>query len=267
MTAYELMIKTNHHIIKDGELTDAQKANIVRQLLAARTDERDILNFYKKIKADGGTYPGYYLPPYNDNKKYQTVIPMSPKTHILSMNAYEMEILRLLYLFAPENLIVKDMVRGTFKRLENSCPGGDCCQGECFHSSLPVIRFFSVAALHDKPWIKRLVDKINKGIDRKYKDNATAYYWLCLSELPYDIAEPGLLKYKNEFIARLEKSVSMNTEKAKMYQSVFYYVYRDCLSAFSEYSYIKNRQPYVSEKDGRLCFDMSCAEKYTNNHC
>ena len=49
MTAYELMIKTNHHIIKDGELTDAQKANIVRQLLAARSDERTKQNFYKAV--------------------------------------------------------------------------------------------------------------------------------------------------------------------------------------------------------------------------
>ena len=120
MTAYELMIKTNHHLIKGGELSDAQKANIVRQLLVAQTGENEIQKFYKKMKADGATYPGYFLPPYNNNKKYQTVIPMSPKTHILSMNAYEMEILRLLYLFVPENPIVKDMVEGTFKRLENS---------------------------------------------------------------------------------------------------------------------------------------------------
>lgn len=108
------------------------------------------------------------------------------------MNAYEMDILRLLHLFAPENHIVKDMVSGTFKRLEKSCPGGDCCQGECFHSSLPVIRFFSVAALDKKEWLKKLVDKINKG-----------------------------------------------------------------LAAFSEYSYIKNRQPYINEKNGRLCFDVN----------
>ena len=38
MTAYELMIKTNHHLIRGGELTDAQKANITRQLLTAKID-------------------------------------------------------------------------------------------------------------------------------------------------------------------------------------------------------------------------------------
>ena len=120
MTAYELMIKTNHHLIKDGELIQSQKANIVSQLIAARSDEPTVQKFYAKMKADGSTYPGYFLPPYNGNKKFQTVIPMSPKTHILSMNAYEMDILRLLHLFAPENPIVKDMVVGTFERLKNS---------------------------------------------------------------------------------------------------------------------------------------------------
>ena len=263
MTAYELMIKTNHHLIKDGELTDAQKANIVRQLLAARTDEQEIQKFYKKMKTDGATYPGYYLPPYNNNKKYQTVIPMSPKTHILSMNAYEMDILRLLYLFAPGNPVVKDMIQGTFKRLKNSCPGGDCCQGECFHSSLPVLRFFAVAAPDNKAWMHKLTKKINAGIDAKYKNNAILYYWLCLSELPYDVAEPGLLKYKNEILTKLQKTVPMNTEYAKVYQPVLYYVYRNCLSRFPEYEYIKDRQPYVKtcktslgEKDMRLHFDM-----------
>ena len=261
MTAYELMIKTNHYIIKGSELTDSQKANIVSQLLAARTGERDVQNFYVKMKADGSTYPGYYLPPYNDNKKYQTAIPMSPKTHILSMNAYEMDILRLLHLFASENPIVKDMVGGTFKRLKNSCPGGECSQGECFHSSLPVLRFFAVAAPGDKKWMNRLAMKINKGIDAKYKNNAVLYYWLCLSELPYDVAEPGLLKYKNEIINKLKKTVPMNTEYAKTYQPVLYCVYRDCLAVFSEYEHIKTRQPYINKKNGRLSFDMNHAEQ------
>jgi hypothetical protein len=252
------MIKTNHHIIKGGELTDAQKTAIVRQLLAARTDERDIQKFYSKMKADGSTYPGYFLPLYNNNKMYQTVIPMSPKTHILSMNAYEMDILRLLHLFAPENPTVKDMVNGTFKRLKNSCPGGDCTQGECFHSSLPVLRFLAVAKRDDKEWMNKLTAKIHRGIEWKYKTNAILYYWLCLSELPYDVAEPGLLKYKKEIIKKLEKTVPLNTEYNKIYQPVLYCVYRNCLVAFPEYEHIKTRQPY--EKKGRLCFDINYTE-------
>lgn len=172
---------------------------------------------------------------------------MSPKTHILSMNAYEIEILRLLCLFASENPVVKDMVEGTFIRLKNSCPGGECSQGECFHSSLPVLRFLTVALPHDKEWMYNLSAKINRDIDNKYKTNA----------LPYSIAELGLMKYKQGFINKLEKSLPMQTEYAKIYQPLMYCVYRNCLSRFFEYEYIKNRQPYISEKDGRLRFDIN----------
>ena len=255
MTAHELMLKTNHYLIKDGKLTDGQKANIVRQLLAAQNPEHEVQRFLNKMK-DDTTYPRYYLTPYNNNKKYQTVIPMSPKTHILSMNAYEMDILRLLYLFAPENPTVKKMVDGTLRRLEKSCPGGDCMYGECFHSSVPTLRFFAAANAGDRAWMNRLVTKIHKGIDNKYKSNAVGYYWLCLSELPYDVAEQGLLKYKDEMLAKLTKSVSMNTEKSKVIQPVMYYIMRNCLSRFSEYAYIKSRQPYIGEKDGRLHFEV-----------
>ncbi|MCL2087899.1 MAG: hypothetical protein FWH14_00280 [Oscillospiraceae bacterium] len=255
MTAHELMVKTNHYLIKDGELTAMQKDKIVRQLLVARSDQKTKQSFYKGVGAGTGTYPVYFIPPFNDNKKLQTVIPMSPKTHILSSNAYELDILRLLSLFAPDHPTVREMVAGTLERLENSCPGGDCCQGECFHSSLPVLRFFTVAAPDEKEWMCKLAAKINNGIDNKYKDNATRYYWLCLSELPFDVAEPGLIKYKDKILSLINKSAPMNTEHAKTYQPVMYYIYRNCLSRFPEYAYIKERQPYVSEKDERLHFD------------
>ena len=192
------------------------------------------------------------------NKKYQTVIPMSPKTHILSMNAYELEILRLLHLFAPENPVVAEMIKTRLEHLKKYvCFGGECTAGECFHATLPTIRFINTVTSDEKKWMQKLATKINDHIDWKYKENSVNYYLLCLSELPYDIAEPGLLKYKDEIRTRMEKSASMNTERTKTYQPVLYYIYRNCLSRFPEYEYIKNREPYINEKDGRLYFDMS----------
>jgi len=256
MTAHELMVKTNHYLIKDGVLTEPQKANIVRQLLAVRTDERTKQRFYKSMEAGTETYPAYYIPPYNKNKKLQTVIPMSPKTHILSMNAYELDILRLLFLFALENPVVTDMVKTRLEQLKyRVCFGGGCIMGECFHSTLPVLRLINTAAPYEKEWMHRLAAKINNHIDYKYKENSVNYYLLCLSELPYDIAKEGLERCKNELYTRINKSVSINTERAKTYQPVLYYVYRNCLSRFDEYEYIKNRQPF--EKNGRLYFDMN----------
>ena len=258
MTPYELMIKTNRHLINDGEITDIQKENIVRHLLESKSDERTKQSFYKTMS--GPMYPLYFIPPYNNNKKFQTVIPMSPKTHILSANAYELEIIRILYLFAPENPDVKYMVNNTLDRLELSCLGGECCIGECFHSSLPVLRFFAVAALQEKEWIKRLVLKINKHIDDRQKCNTGAvnYYWLCLSELPYEeIAGLEILRYKDDLFSQLNKSVSISSENNKINQPVLYRVMRNCLCRLPEYAYIKERQPYINKKDGRLYFDTN----------
>jgi hypothetical protein len=77
-----------------------------------------------------------------------------------------------------------------------------------------------------------------------------------LSELPYDVAEPGLLRYKGEILSNITKSVPMNTERSKTNQPVLYYVMRNCLSRFPEYAYLGNRKPYINGKDGRLRFDV-----------
>ena len=63
MTAYELMIKTNHHLIRGGELTDAQKVDIARRLCAGR-----ITDGQKRTFADPNWYPDFYIPPHNDGK-------------------------------------------------------------------------------------------------------------------------------------------------------------------------------------------------------
>jgi hypothetical protein len=270
MTAYELMIKTNHHIIKGGELTDAQKANIVRQLLAARSDEHTKQNFYKGVKApeyffslgqsndERKMYPLFFIPPYNGGKKLQTVIPMSPKTNILSANSYELEIIRLLHIFDPYNIIVLDMVDKTLARLKTTCFGyKDCHHGECFHSALITLRFLAVVS-EDTMRIKTLIAFFNKYNGETYRHGNTVwYYWLCLSELPYDIAESELQKYKDELYARLNKSAVMNNESDKIHHPVLFCILRNCLSRFPEYEYIKDRQPYVSKKDGRLYFDVN----------
>ena len=269
-----MMIKTNHYLIKSGiksgALTKAQKDYIVNQLLSARSDERDITGFKKSVKApeylnsigqssdERILYPLFYIPPYNNNKKLQTVLPMSPKTHILAANSYELEIIRLLYMLAPDNTIVNDMVAKTLSRLKTTCFGyHDCHVGECFHAALITLRFISTVT-NDIEWIKKLVTYFNKYNGETYRHGNTVwYYWLCLSEMQSEIALPEIQKYKNEFINRLSnKSCVMNNENNQVHNPVLYCVLRNCLSRLPEYAYIKDRQPYVNEKDGRLYFDM-----------
>ncbi|GHV06046.1 hypothetical protein FACS1894217_03980 [Clostridia bacterium] len=273
MTAYELMIKTNRYLIQGGNLSEPQKANIVNQFLAARSDERTKQSFYKGVKypnnvdknGDGHMYPIYFIPPYNDNKKYQTVIPMSPKTHILSANSYELEIIRLLHLFAPNDQAIKDMVAGSLARLKTTCYGyHDCAIGECFHSALIVLRFLATVAPNETEWITQLLEFFNKHMDEKLAlrgkgvhGNVLWYYWLCLSELPLELAESEILRYKDRIIGQISRSCVMNSESDKINHPVMICSLRNCLCRFPEYAHIKDVQPYVSEKDGRLHFDMN----------
>jgi len=193
---YELMIKTNHHLIKGGELTDAQKGNITRQFLAARSKE--------DVERWGCMYPLFYIPLDRTEKKYQTVIPMSPKTEILSQNAYELEIIRLLYMFAGQNEEVSRMVKETLKRLKKTCFGYKrCAKGECFESGIVTLRFLSAVAPTQREWIKKQISVFNGHYFNKRRHSGVLkYFWMCLSEMPFDLAKPEILHYRDNILSQ-----------------------------------------------------------------
>lgn len=151
MTDYELMIKTNHHLIKGGVLSDGQKNTIVNQFLSSICNTTEAHRFYQGVRYPNNTdrsgrrlYPMFYIPPYNEGKKYKTILNQTPKTQILSANMYELEILRLIHQLAPENNTVNDLVATTLDRLKTTCFGyHDDGLGECFDASLIVLRFLS----------------------------------------------------------------------------------------------------------------------------
>jgi len=271
MTAYELMIRTNHYLIQGGELTAGQQANVVRQFLAARNTPDDVQRFKKGVNAPeylravGQStdmrvmYPLFFTPPYNAGKKLQTVIPMSPGTHILSANSYELEILRLLNVFAPEARDVRDMTAQTLARLRTTCfAGQDCHHGECYHSALVSLRFLATATSGEDTWIRRLTAYFNHYNGETKRHSGTVwYYWLCLSEMPFAIAESELLRHEEEFVSRLQKSYVMNSENDRVHNPVLLCAVRNALSRLPAYAHIKNRKPFVSEKDERLHFEMN----------
>lgn len=193
MTAYELMIKANNYLMKGGTLSDAQKHNIVNQLLLARSTEEQVRRFYHGMRisdnagqTERNMYPIYFIPPYNEGKKYQTIVGQMPKTHILSANMYELEILRLLYLLAPDNIEVRQMISGTIARLKKTCFGYmDDGVGECFDTSLVVLRFLIAVAPNEVEWIESRIDNYKRHVnDKKRPLFCKRYYEICMAELP-----------------------------------------------------------------------------------
>ena len=248
MTAYELMIKTNHSIIRGEIFNDAQKADIVRQLRDARiTDGR-------KRTFDAYAYPKFYIPPHNNGKKLQTIIPMSPKTNIVADNAYEFEIIRLLHLFQPDDEVAH-MIKVTANRLKQTCFGYKSCHyAECFEAGMMVLRFLSFAVTDDKDWIKKQIDMYNNHFADRHRHNGVQkYYWLILSDVPFDIAEPEIIRQKESIIDHLNRSYLIKNGN----EDIAVYAMRNALARLPEYEYIKNRRPYVCKKNGRLRFNMT----------
>ena len=205
-------------------------------------------------------YPIFYIPPYNGGKKLKTVLNQTPKTQILSANMYELEILRLLCIFAPENTEVSNMIAKTLERLKTTCFGyTDDGVGECFDASLIVLRFLAAAAPNETEWIRGRIDNYNRHCkDKKRPWFSQWYYWLCLSELPFELAYPEIELYKDEMLNWLtKKSCVMNSESDRLIHPVILCILRNILAKYPEYAYIKTRQPCVSDKDGRLYFHMS----------
>lgn len=173
---------------------------------------------------------------------------------------YELEILRLLYLLAPTNTDISKMVQETLARLKTTCFGNeDDGTGECFDTSLVVLRFLGTVAPNEITWIQNRIENYNQHVSEKKRPwYAMWYYWLCLSEMPIRIAHPEIQKYKGEMVNWLRnKSCVMNSEHDKTIHPVLLCMLRNIICRYPEYEYIKGRQPYVSQKDGRLYFDFT----------
>jgi hypothetical protein len=242
------MIKTNHHLIRGGELTDAQKANIAQQFLTTRVEVGSVPGLYNGVMFHYA--PSYFIPPA---KKLKTVIPMGTQTEQVSANAYELEIIRLLHKFTP-NDDISQMIEFTKERLKKNCFGyKDCFYCECFHASIVVQRFISSVSPTDTQWINKQISGYNKHFnDRRWHSGVQRYYWLSLYDMPYDIAEPEIRFHQEQIIEQLSRTYLIKNKN----DDIPLYAMRNALSRLPEFSYIKTRQPYIDEKTGRLKFDI-----------
>ena len=267
MTIYELMVKTNHYLIKGGILTDEQKKWIVQQILPSRSTYKEAQLFYQGVRYPNNMdregrrmYPIFFIPPFNDGKKYKTILNQMPKTHILSANMYELEIIRMLYLLSSEDMTVDEMVQKTLERLKTTCFGyQDDGLGECFDSSLVVLRFLASVAPTETEWIRSRIDNYQNHVGEKKRPWFSKwYYWLCLSEMPFDLARSEIHRYEEPILEWLRtKSMVMNSEHDRTIHPVLFCILRNIMARLPEYEYIKKREPYISEKDVRLHFNIN----------
>ena len=159
MENYNILMEVNQREVAEEELTDTEKQGIVGRLLDGIASKEDIKKYKIRMRVNpyaDTIYPNYFIPPYNENKKLPMVNGKLPKTHILYANHYELEILRILFLLAPENEAVQTMIKNTLHRLQNTCYGNKCPQGECVAAGKAVLRFLQTVCPQEKEWIEKL---------------------------------------------------------------------------------------------------------------
>ena len=216
MDLYKQMIAINRQLINGDVLSERYKIQVVNAFLAGISDKKTMERFHVGMRFPGNIdkggrrmYPIFFIPPYNNGKKYPLVTGQKPKTHILSANAYELEIIRLLHLFVPDNAIVSDIVSQTLERLKTTCFGNmDDGLGECFDASLVVLRFLACAAPDKTGWINERILNYHRHFAEKRRHRGVKwYFWLCLSELPEEIAYPEIVLHMDELLESAVRSV------------------------------------------------------------
>ena len=159
MESYRILIEVSQNEAEGEKYTDKEKQEIVEQLLNGMACKEDVKKYKLRMRVNPYTdniYPNYFIPPYNENKKLRLADGSLPKTHILYANYFELDILRILFQFAPENEMVQEMITNTLQRLKNTCYGNNCPKGECVTTGKEVLRFLQMVCPKEKDWIKKL---------------------------------------------------------------------------------------------------------------
>ncbi len=248
---YKVLTEINRKEIFAEEISDIEKQEAVSVLLSGISCNEDTIKYKKCMRVNpdqDNIYPFYFIPPYNGNKKLRLVQGYLPKTHILYANHYELEILRLLFMFAPENEKIREMAENTLCRLKNTCFGNSCTQGECMAAGVSVLRFLAAAWPNDIEWIDKLVNPLGDrflsfGNGQAATQNGIPLYYLLMAFTDINSEKTrDLIAQKKEWLSgllrkgwRTGKMSSGRTVKKDGYNLMEKYILRNALSILPEY--------------------------------
>lgn len=267
MENYKILMETVRKEVFGKAVSAVEKQNIVFTLLQGAACEEDIHKYKVRMKVNpymDKTYPNCYIPPYNANKKQRLVQGYLPKTNILYANHYELEILRLLFLYAPENREVLEMVDCTLQRLRNTCFGNSCLQGECVIAGISVLRFLAVTQPHDREWMERLLIPLGEKFLAFGKGQAAVQNGIPLSYLLMAFSDINnektkiLIEQKKEWLLDLLRRgwITGKLSKGKISEGDSYnllgkFILRSAICTLSDYEDVSKYEIYVNDKDER----------------
>lgn len=267
MDKYNVLMELNRKMIFGEEITDTEKREAVSIFLNGICSKEDIVKYKKRMRVNVETdniYPNYYVPPYVGSKKLRLIQGYLPKTNILYANHYELEILRLLYLFVPENKRVEEMVSNTLKRLKGTCFGNSCMQGECLATGISVLRFLTVTVPDDKEWIDRLHNPLGDIFLSFGNGQAASQHGIPLSYLLMAFTDINseksreLIMQKKEWLLDLlrrgwitGKLLNGKISEGDTYNLMGKYILRNAIGILPEFEDVSKYEIFVSDKNGR----------------
>ena len=261
MDIHSLLCQTNWDLIRGKHWSDEEKEKITRRLLSGISPVDGCRRFGVAAHAGDGRsmYPLFFVPPQNGGRRLMTINGVMPKTHVLSANHYELEILRLLALWRPDDERVRHMLIRTKERLASACFGRFCKKGECFEASIVALRFLATAFPNEAEWIRMLTEKVgseigNKPNGKKRHSFTTFYYWLTLTDIDLPVASLEIRRHESRLVHQINRSCSYKIDYDRLYNPIALYIVRNCLTKLPEYCHIREFQGHEGD-DGRFHFE------------
>ena len=233
---YRILMEINRRMILGETITDNEKQKAITALLNGIACGEDIRKYKKRMRVNevrDTIYPNYYIPPYNNNKKLRLIQGYLPKTNILYANHYELEILRLLLLLAPEDEKVMEMVQNTVHRLKNTCFGNSCTQGECLATGISVLRFLTVVRPDDAEWIEQLLTPLGERFLNFGSEIPLSYLLMTFTDINNEKTKE-LMSQKRDWLVMLLNSSRMSGKGTDNYKLMEKRIIRKALEMLAE---------------------------------
>jgi len=253
---YDLVCSVNSRIITGDSLSNQEKNNAIDTILSSRNLEDMVLKSARKLDSKNissrtAMYPAIFIPTDEErDSRLRLITGELPKTKILSDNAYELEIMRLIALWGRGKEKADDILKITEKRLAKACFSTFCSKGECTGAVMAFLRFWAAYKPDDIERQKEIIAQMKPYRDgrsswRKGLDLPLFYTFSAFSECAYEAVEEELLYCKNLLWNSLNRPW-LN----EPYNLLRKYVVKNALCRIPEYEFVENTNFYIGD-DGR----------------